>query len=156
MNLEELLETYGDQLYRIGLLLLKNREDTEDAVQETLYKYMRKHPEFKDSGHAGRWLMKVMINECRNIQRFRFRYVPLLIKDIPAMDDNDREVLRTIETLPYKDREVLLLHYSEGYTLKEIAEMLKISLSAVKMRLLRAKKSFAQAYGEELNDESDT
>ena len=108
MNLEELLETYGDQLYRIGLLLLKNREDTEDAVQETLYKYMRKHPEFNDSEHAGRWLMKVMINECRNIQRFRFRYVPLLIEDIPSLDDNDREVLRTIETLPYKDREVLL------------------------------------------------
>ncbi len=156
MDLEELLETYGDQLYRMGLLLLKSKEDTEDAVQETLYKYMRKHPQFSSGEHAGRWLMKVMVNECRNIQRFRFRYVPLLIEDIPVLDDQDRNVLRTIEELSYKDREVLLLRYAEGYSLKEIAEMLKISLSAVKMRLLRAKKAFAEAYGEEFEDESDT
>ena len=61
-------------------------------------------------------------------------------------------VMDILRTLPYKFREVLL-HYSDGYSIKEIAEMLGVSESSVKMRIHRGRKTFVEAYGKELEDE---
>ena len=114
---------------------------------------MAKAPVFESEEHERHWLIRVMVNECRNIQRLRFRSVPLSTDDVPAFTEEDMHVMDTLRILPYKYREALLLHYSEGYPLKEIAEMLNISESAVKMRIHRGKKAFILAYGKEFGDE---
>ena len=153
MRTEDLLDVYGGDLYRIGISFTQNRSDAEDAIQETLYKYMTKAPSFDSEEHEKRWLIRVMVNECRMIQRKRFRFVPLTMEDIPTMAPEGMHVMDTLKTIPYRDREALLLHYSEGYQLKEIAEMLGISEAAVKMRLHRGRKAFIAAYGKEFEDE---
>ena len=51
----EAVEKYGDMLYRISLLILKNTADAEDAVQETFIKYFTKAPEFTDADHEKAW-----------------------------------------------------------------------------------------------------
>ena len=149
MKKEDVLNVYGDDLYRIGISFTQNRSDAEDAVQETLYKYMTKAPAFTNDEHEKRWLIRVMVNECRNITRRRFRFIPLATIDIPSVSNESRHVMEILRTIPYKYREALLLHYSEGYRLNEIAEMLGISEAAVKMRVYRGRKAFISAYGKE-------
>lgn len=148
MRIEDVLDAYGDDLYRFGLSLLANASDCEDALQETLYKYMEKAPEFTSQAHERNWLFKVMANECRNIQRLRIRFVPATFDDIPSLEKRDVHALETLQRLPFKLREALLMHFGEGYSVKEIAEILGISQSAVKMRIHRGRKLFKQIYGE--------
>ena len=93
MKIEDLLDIYGDDLYRIGISFTQNRSDAEDALQETLYKYMTKAPVFENEEHEKRWLIRVMVNECHDIQRRRFQLVPLTTEELPMMTPSDMHVM---------------------------------------------------------------
>lgn len=64
-------------------------------------------------------------------------------------DESDREIIDALMTLPEKYKVVLLLHYVEGYSTKEIAEMIDKTTSAVKMRLQKGRILLKEAYGKE-------
>ena len=71
---QEALARYGDMLFRICFVLLRQRQDAEDAVQETLIRYLRKAPRFESEQHEKAWLIRVATNICKNALRFRSRY----------------------------------------------------------------------------------
>ena len=70
----EAVERYGDMLYRICLLSLRNTADAEDAVQETFIKYVQKSPDFSDVEHEKAWLITVATNKCHDMLRYRTRH----------------------------------------------------------------------------------
>ncbi|MCM1252400.1 MAG: RNA polymerase sigma factor [Clostridium sp.] len=144
-RIENIITIYGDLLYRTGIMILGNPQDVQDVLQEVMLKVLQKKPEFRDSEHEKAWLLRVTINLCKDMLRFRRRhqYLPLDelgIEAADAADTADRQLIQEIMMLPPGWKIVLLLHYVEGYSLKEIADILAISENAVKKRMQRAKK----------------
>lgn len=140
------VELYGNILYRICILMLRNNADAQDAVQETLLKYLTKAPEFASREHEKAWLITVASNQCRNIQRQQRRVVPMEDIHIQIEDAEECSVLESLMEVPEKFREILILHYVEGYKVAEIAGMLDMGISAVKMRLTKGRHLLKEIY----------
>jgi RNA polymerase sigma-70 factor (ECF subfamily) len=135
-------DTYGETLYRICVTHI-GRSDAEDVLQDAFIRYLGRAKPFKDGEHERRWLIRVCINLCRDIHR-RQRAAAIDGEDFfenhPAPDAYaESELLDSVRQLPPKLRSVVVLHCCEGYTLEETAKLLKIGLSAAKMRLSRAR-----------------
>lgn len=138
---------YSDTLYKICIVILCNEQDVQDAIQDTFCKYLEKKPEFRDEEHEKAWLIRVATNICRDMIRFRIRHPKVVIDEVEntLVAPEQKEVLRELLELPMKQRIVIYLHYVEGYRVKEIADILGITESAVKTRLLRGRKQMRDA-----------
>lgn len=148
----EAVRIYGNILYRLCILMLKNQADAEDAVQDTFITYMIKAPQFKSKEHEKAWLITVATNKCRDILRKRMRFSDdseKIISKIPA-DEEETATLEALMSLPEKFRIVMMLHYVEGYRVEEIAPMIGRTPSAVKMRLQKGRKLLKEAISAEL------
>ncbi len=131
------VETYSDMLFRLCLTILGNRADAEDALSETMLRYLTKGQRFDSEEHRKAWLLRVASNVCKDMYRFRKRnaYVPLDdLYDLCA-EEADASVMEEVMRLPIKQRTVIHLYYIEGYSTREIAEILSISPAAVRKRL---------------------
>lgn len=141
---EIVIKKHSSMLFRICLVLLGDKYDAEDALQEAFWRYLRKAPQFHDQEHEKAWLIKVATNLCRDMRRFRWRCIPVTIDDIAehagVVDDRHTEILALVMNLPQKHKEVILLYYVEGYGVKDIAGLLGISVSATKKRLQYARQ----------------
>ena len=143
-SVEEVFREYGNMLYRIAFVMMKNAFDAEDVVQDTLIKYME-HREsrkpFETEEHRKAWLIRVDINLCKNRLRFYKNHPKIGMEELSRYyeEKEDTKLMDSLLLLPSKYREVLLLHYVEGYQGKEIARMLKLSESAVRKRLERGR-----------------
>ena len=145
-KIEALMDSYGNLLWRTGIMMLGEPQDVQDMIQEVLLKYMQKRPVFHDAEHEKAWLLRVAVNLCRDMLRLRSRrrYFPideLEPEAVGSTDAESREILEEIAMLPQKWKSVLLLHYIEGYSLKEFSEILDVSENAVKKRMQRAKEA---------------
>lgn len=144
--IEFAVERYSDMLYRICFVALGSREDAEDAVQDVFLKYVEKAPDFETEEHEKAWLIRVAINRCRDIKRKRHVQVDLtsLEEYIGSSDDND--ALNALMSLPDKYRTVLTLKYMNGYNVQEIARIVGLTASTVKMRLKKGREIFREEY----------
>lgn len=152
MNLEEAVKTYSDMLYKICIVMLCNEQDVQDVIQDTFCRYLEKKPVFKDANHEKAWLIKVAVNCCRDMLRFRFRHPQVTIDvlaDSLAAGPEHQAVLTELFELPVKQRTVIYLYYVEGYPVKEIAGMLGISAQAVKKRMQRGREQLRILWKEE-------
>lgn len=145
------VEAHGDRLFRLCFVLLGSSADAEDAVQETLLKYLQSAPIFETAEHEKAWLLRVAANHCRDVYRRRMRHPQTSLEelDLAAPGTESRELLDALMTLPEKFRAVLVLHYVEGYRVEEVAKIIGRTPSAVKMRLQKGRRLLAQQYGKE-------
>ena len=135
-------QQYGPALYRFCLLQMKNAADAEDALQEVFLKRLYRAPVFDSPEHEKRWLYRVALNQCRDeLRRKRRTEVPLEEAALLAVPEPQRELLAHVAALPEKFRTVIHLHYYEGYTVEELAALLGVSVSSVKMRLMRGREA---------------
>lgn len=154
MNIEEAVAAYSNMLYKICIVMLCNEQDAQDAIQETFCRYLEKKPDFTDSEHEKAWLIQVVTNICRDMLRFRSRHPKVSINEITDSytSADDRDILTELLDLPIRHRTVIYLYYVEGYQVREVASLLKISEHAVKKRLQRGRQqlrlSWKEAYGE--------
>lgn len=141
-DIREAVIKYSDMLYKICIVILCNEQDVQDAIQDTFCRYLEKKPDFRDEDHEKAWLIKVATNICRDMIRFRIRHPKVCIDEVEHMlvASEQREILRELLELPIKQKTVIYLYYVEGYHIKEIADILGITESAVKTRLLRGRK----------------
>lgn len=141
-DIREAVIKYSDMLYKICLVILCNEQDVQDAIQDTFCRYLEKKPDFRDEEHEKAWLIKVATNICRDMIRFRVRHPKVSIDEVEnfLVAPEQRETLKELLELPIKHKTVIYLHYVEGYSIKEIADILGITESAVKSRLLRGRK----------------
>ena len=155
-RLERVIEDYSNTLYKICFVILKNEHDTRDVLQETFITYMTKCPEFRSSEHEKAWLIKVSQNKCREFLRFHKKHAGIPLDEVDEcftitreMNVEDKDKLRLIWNLDYKLKSVVILYYFEGYSVKETAGILRISETAAKKRLQRARavlEQFSKAY----------
>lgn len=129
------------RLYRISLAMLQNRQDQLDAVQEAVLKAWTNLPRLRNEAFFETWLTRILINECHNVQNLRKRFLPLETAPEPVAPTGDsREIYEALQTLDERLRPVVVLHYMEGYKVREIAQILRIPEGSVKTRLLQARK----------------
>lgn len=136
-EIEEAVKAYSGTLFRLCFAMLGSREDAEDATSEVFLKYIALEKAFDSEEHKKAWLIRVAINLCKNILRFKWKRQYVAIDEIAdlAKTKEDTEILTDLLLLPEKYKTVLLLYYAEGYKAFEIAKMLNISESAVRKRL---------------------
>ena len=129
-------------LYRIACGLLRSEADRQDALQETALKAWQNCGRLREEQYFKTWISRIMVNECHNLHRKSSRMIPTdTFPDQPTPDHGDEETRLILESLPEKQRVPLVLHYLEGFSLEEIAQVQHISLSLVKYRMHQARKA---------------
>jgi RNA polymerase sigma-70 factor (ECF subfamily) len=121
---------------------LGNKSDAEEAVQEAFIKLLYKAPTFVDTEHEKAWVIRVLINICKNLTGSLWRKRVIRMEEIEAYcaSTADAELVESVLRLPFKYKAAIHLFYYEDYSVKQIAEALRISESAVKMRLQRGRE----------------
>lgn len=143
-DFESAYDLHADMLYRLAFSHLQSREDAEDVVHEVFVKYLGTAKHFRDAEHLRAWLIRVTVNGCYDsLRKRKYRqHVPLdEIEEVVAQEEEPLfDVGQALGQLPPNYKTVILLHYFEGYSVEEIAHILKLSKSAVKMRLFRGRE----------------
>jgi RNA polymerase sigma-70 factor (ECF subfamily) len=123
------------------MVYLGSREDVEEAMQEAYLKLIYKSPKFTSDEHEKAWLIRITTNICKDMLRSVWRKRVVNMEYIETYYDNssDIHIMEEILKLPAKYKAVIYLYYFEDYSVKKIAEILKITESAVKMRLKRGR-----------------
>ena len=135
----EIVENYSDMIFRIAYQYLFNKYDAEDIVQEVFVKLLTKRVIFKS------WLIRVTINQCLDYKKSLTKKstVPIENMEIP-FEQKEGEILEELQLLKEDERNVLYLHYYEGYKIKEIAKILKQKQNTINSKLTRARKKLKE------------
>lgn len=145
------LDRYSDTVRRLCMVHLKNIADTEDIFQTVFLKYALRSAEFESREHEKAWFIRVTINACRDLLRsfFRRRTVSLdeLTEQAAPLEEDNREVLEAVLSLPLKYKEAVYLHYYEDYTAPEIAKILGKNVNTVYTLLNRARGMLKEKLG---------
>lgn len=145
------LDRYSDTVRRLCMVHLKNIADTEDIFQTVFLKYALSSAEFESREHEKAWFIRVTINACRDLLRsfFRSRTVSLdeLTEQAAPLEEDNREVLEAVLSLPLKYKEAVYLHYYENYTAPEIAKILGKNVNTVYTLLNRARGMLKEKLG---------
>ena len=161
---EQLVETFGDRVYRLALRITGSNEDAEEAAQDALWTAARKVHTFKGESAFGSWLYRITANAAyQKLRRRRAKASEIALEDVmPALDGGGRHfepmddwsnrvderalqgelrrvLTEAIDALPPDYRTALVLHDIEGLSNPDIAESLGISLPAVKSRVHRSR-----------------
>lgn len=158
---EQLVKQYDRKLLRVSQTVTRNREDSEDAVQEALLKAFQNLAEFREESQFSSWLIRITINQAlMKLRKQRTRKevsldetlesdgdaIPL---DVPDQAPNPEQLcwaselrdvfVRTIEELRPILRTVFVLRDVEGLSIEQTAQVLNLSQTAVKARLRRVR-----------------
>ena len=139
LDIETLFEQYRDDVYRLALSYTKSVQEAEDVCQTVFLKLMEQKR--IEGGKERAWLMQVTANRCKNLLRSGWwkRTVPME-EALPAPDPLYTDTWDIVMALPPKYRVLVYLRYYEELTIREMAELLHISQSAVTTRLSRARQ----------------
>lgn len=143
-DLEQAVKRYGHRVQSLAFVYLKNRFDAEDAAQEVFLTYFQKAPRFFSGQKEKAWLMKVTVNRCRDMLRTKYREELPLTEDISYLPPQESEVLQAVLSLEETYRVPIHLHYYEGYSLQEIAKLLRVRPGTVGSRLSRGRTILKQ------------
>ena len=154
-SVQELFEKYQNNLYAVAFNICKNAEDAKDIVQETFIQYYSLRKEFDNEQHIRAWLIRVAINKAINRSFWRKNKRPLedYMESLTFETPESEELFETVMALPEKFRIVIHLFYYEDYAIREIADILKISESNVKVRLSRGRSLLKEKLQEEWEDD---
>lgn len=147
------IEQYSDMVLRLCMVSLKNTADAEDVFQNVFLKYALSNQVFESAEHEKAWLIRVTVNTCRDLLKsfFRKHTVPLeeVSEFLPQTTTEQHNVLEAVRSLPKNYREVIYLHYYEGYTAPEIAGILHKNPNTVYTHLSRAREMLKEMLGGE-------
>ena len=142
--LSEWLSEYGDLINRTCCLILGDRVLAEDATQEGFFRAWKSMTQFRGDASPKTWLTKIAVNVCRNMHRtawFRRTDRSVTPEDLPlSAPAEDRTLFLTVQQMPLKFRQVVILRYYQGMSLEEAGQALGISRSAAHHRLQKALK----------------
>ncbi len=149
---EELYEKYANDVLRVSYFYLGDRQQAEDVTQDVFVRLLTHAPEL-EAGREKAWLLKVALNRCRDL--WRGSWVKRVVLGSPAMeltpapdqmDDRleKQELMAAIRRLPADFRDVILLHYYQGYGISEMAELLRVPEGTISSRLSRGRKKLEE------------
>lgn len=140
-------------LYRVAASYLRGEDDRLDAVAEAIAKGWEKRGTLRDERLFATWLTRILIRECVNIQRRQRRVVPVEHMpegQTPLRDERIALLEEALSQLPQRARTMVVLHYIEGYDVKQVARMMGTTKGAVCSGLSRARVRLRALIGEEL------
>lgn len=151
VDIERIIQEYGDSLLRMCTLYLKDKQLAEDAVQETFIKVYEKYHTFNHTSEEKTWIMRIAINTCKNYMRgswfkrittgFDLETISKERVDVGLeKKEQQEELVKEIIRLSPKYKEVILLYYYQEMSIREIAQILHIKEGTVKVRLQRARQ----------------
>ncbi len=151
----DLYEKYYEMVWRICLVRFGNSHDAYDAAQETFVRLMGYTKPFHNEEHEKAWLIRTSVNYCKDVlksSRFKQESCLEAVKPLEAgvVPDGYSDVYEAMMELPEKYRVILYLYFYEGYSLKEIAGMLKMNASTLRSRFAKAKELMKEYLEEEV------
>lgn len=155
-RLQEWIDLYANDIIRICFVYLADRDQAEDAMQDTFLKAWKSMPSYERKGieNDKAWLMRIAVNVCRDYRRSAwFRHVDWRVsldslpRALEAADGRDRELTMDICRLPVKYRQVVLLYYFEGMNTREVSQALGLALATAHRRLKKAEEMLKDAWG---------
>jgi len=154
---QELIEWYQNNLFAAAFQICRNQEDAEDVVQETFIQYHTTLKQYESEEHIRAWLLRVAINKAKNVNHsfWHRKKQPLeeYIETLVFESEESGDLFETVLGLPEKYRIVIHLFYYEEYSVQEIAKVLKLSESNVKVRLSRGRQMLKDALEEDWEDD---
>nr|WP_170312259.1 sigma-70 family RNA polymerase sigma factor [Paenibacillus sacheonensis] len=148
------MELYSQSMIKIAFAYLKNTADAEEVTQEVFLAYLQKRPVFENSEHEKAWLIRTTINKSKNMLKtgwFKSRNpVP---EDLSYLPREESEVLQAVLALDKKYRIPIHLHYYEGYSIQEIAEILQAKPATVGTWLARGRFLLKEQIGGQGDEE---
>ncbi len=137
---------YKNTVYSVIFNYVQNAEDTADLLQEVFIKLYSTDTQFTGDEHRKAWLIRVSVNMCKNhLRTIKNRKNVVLEEDIPYFDQTaDNELLKVVLTLPEKYRIPIHLFYYEDYSIKDIATVLDLPESTVKIHLKRGREKLSK------------
>ena len=146
---EALFSSHGARMKSLALNMLGNRADAEDAVQEAFLRAYRSRDRYRETAALYTWMTRILINTCHDIGRSRAKRrgeTPLEEGPLPelALPGSDHPLhlalVAAVRRLSPIYREVFLLTEVEGYTHREVGEILEIPEGTSKARLFEARR----------------
>ena len=146
------IRQYMDMIFPLAFNCLKSQADADDVTQTVLLRLYETEKVFDNEDHVKHWLVRVTLNECKKHWRSPWNrteeyenYVSTLVFDEPQYSD----LFEAIMGLDTKYRIVIYLYYYEGYSIEEIAGLLRLPRGTVGTRLKRAREQLKQKLSEE-------
>lgn len=141
-EIRRVVEQWSPMLLRLAYSYLGSTQDAEDVVQEVFLAFMDRGRPFADEGHERAWLVRVTINKCKNELKSAWRAKRGPMPDqVPApAPPLSSPVLDAMATLPEHFRIPLHLHYCEGWSTQELAQILRIPAATVRTRLFHGRE----------------
>ena len=138
-------------LYRVAASYLRGESDRLDAVSEAIARAWERRGSLRDERLFKTWITRILMRECVNIQRRQRRCVPVeAVPDGAADEEDGAAALReALEELPQRLRTMVVLHYMEGYDVREVAAIMRTTKGAVCAGLSRARERLRSLIGEE-------
>jgi len=146
---KKLYDTFSRRMYVVCLRYTKSQQEAEDVLQESFIKVFKSLTGYRGDSRFDYWIKRIVINTALNSQRKRLYMYPMVdVEDIKIASDNEKsmsnlhmeELLAMIRELPAGCQVVFNLFAIEGYSHKEIAEMLEVSEGTSKSQFFRARK----------------
>lgn len=145
------IEQYSDMVRRLCMIHLKNYHDTQDIFQTVFLKYALSSVTFESKQHEKAWFIRVTINACKDLLKnfFRTHVIPIdeVSKQLFELSSDNIDVLNAVRSLPPKYKDVVYLHYYEGYTAPEMANILHKNVNTIYTYLTRSKKILYEKLG---------
>lgn len=142
----KLFDLYADDLYRFAVSYVRSKHDAEDVVQDVFLKLLSK-PLLFDRRFEKAYLLTMTANKCKDLLKSKSRTASVDLESNEwqleyndRFTDEDRAVFEELMNLPEEYRIPIHLFYYEGFTYKEISKIIKLSESAVAMRIMRGKE----------------
>ena len=147
-----LAKKYMDSIFRLAFSYLKSHTDADDVTQNVLLSLYRSDHTFDSDEHLKNWLFKCTLNECRKIWRRPFRNhenIEDYAERLYFEEKSHQDLFAAILKLDKARRLTIVLHYIEGYSIREIAEIMAIPPGTVGTRLASARAKLKQYLKEE-------
>ena len=152
-EVNQAIDRYADMVRRICLVHVKNDADTEDIFQNVFLKYALSSVCFENPEHEKAWMIRVTINACKDLLKSFFRTHTVSLEQVweqsEDLEAEHHEVWEAVLSLPEKYRDVIYLHYYEGYTAPQISRILGKNVNTVYTLMTRARERMKEMLGGE-------
>lgn len=148
LQIEQLIDLYGDDILRLCIAYLGDRQLAEDAFQDTFVKAWKHLGDFRGDSSEKTWLCHIAVNTCRDMLRTGWWRMWKKSAPFDALADwadsahiptEPSPVRDAVLALPGRYREVVVLYYGQNLNAREIAQLLHMSVNSVTTRLRRAR-----------------
>lgn len=152
-KISEYMNLFHGAVFRLAYSYMKNREDAQDVAQEAFLRLYRSEKYFPTENDAKAWLMRVTVNLCKDMLKSGwYKGREELDENIPCETREEEALLDVVQRLEPKYAVAIHLFYYEGYSVKEIAKICRVTPTAVTTRLSRARKQLKELLTEERKD----